>query len=173
MLPLLLSVPILAAGSDDYTALIVFILIVWILLAFFVGRLAASSGRDSVLWGLLSLATSPVLACIFLLVANTGQPVSTKRCPNCGQYIWIKAKECPFCHCAPHKTSDSMRCTNCGQFIWAQANECPYCHSNLQQQRLEAQATAPEEQQRVEQSVPNTQRVADKGGWKTVKMVKH
>lgn len=77
-------------------------LVIWIIFAFAVGFYAASRGRRRMLWALLALFVSPLIALIILAVL----PVSTeglilagkhKKCPECGDIVPADANICLFC----------------------------------------------------------------------------
>lgn len=89
---------------DDRGEVIVFIvaLVMWIIFAFAVGFYAARRGRRRMLWALLALFISPLIALIILAV----RPVSGeglilagkhKKCPECGDIVPAGANICLFC----------------------------------------------------------------------------
>lgn len=74
----------------------------WIGLSISVGMLAGKRGRGSGNWFVLSLLISPLLAGIFLLIADdlSRNDTSSKthaKCPACAELILREASKCKHC----------------------------------------------------------------------------
>jgi len=72
-------------------------IIFWIICSILVAVYASSKKRSGFGWFLLSVAISPIITFIILLVS--GAPSSTlKKCPKCAEEIKIEAQVCRFCN---------------------------------------------------------------------------
>ena len=83
------------------------IFFVWVALCVAVGMLAAKRGRSGWGWGLISVVISPLLGCIFLLIARdlspaSGMPHPTThvKCPDCAEFVLKDARKCKHCGAA-------------------------------------------------------------------------
>lgn len=68
-------------------------LIVYLILVVVVGVWAGRWNRSGLLWGLLALIISPVLAGLVLLIVGNNNP----RCPACRMPVDPLATICPYC----------------------------------------------------------------------------
>lgn len=68
-------------------------LIVYLVLVVVVGVWASRWNRSGLLWGLLALIISPVLAGLILLIVGNNNP----RCPACRKPVDPEATICPYC----------------------------------------------------------------------------
>lgn len=68
-------------------------LIVYLVLVVVVGVWAGRWNRSGLLWGLLALITSPVVAGLILLIVGNNNP----RCPACRMPVDPEATICPYC----------------------------------------------------------------------------
>lgn len=82
------------------------IVIVWLLLAFFVGFWARSRGRSGVGAFFVSLVLSPLIGAIVVALVKPNREVvetreiesgESKRCPKCAELIRADAVKCRFC----------------------------------------------------------------------------
>lgn len=80
----------------------------WIILSFVIGYIADKRGRSGIGWLALSLAISPVITLILLVLLPSHAPKTpatttvsanrkTKRCPLCAEDIMIEAMRCKHC----------------------------------------------------------------------------
>lgn len=82
----------------------------WIVLAVVVGMVASSNGRSFIGYTFLSLALSPILGLIILLISSVNKPahaqaarasgelpVADQRCKKCGLEFDPTATVCPYC----------------------------------------------------------------------------
>lgn len=80
------------------------IAIVWILLSLVVAVAAQSRGRTGLGWCLISLAISPLIGLLLILVlpsrANQPTPQTHVRCPDCKELVLKEARKCKHCGCA-------------------------------------------------------------------------
>lgn len=87
------------------------VLVGWLVLAVVVAFVAGSRGRSHFGWLLLSLALSPVIGLILVLVLpaqgdavvgrdESGQVITAKthvRCPDCRELVRADARKCKHC----------------------------------------------------------------------------
>ena len=86
--------------------ILIFAIVAWVGLSLGVSAIASQRERDHVLWFLISLVTSPVLA-ILMLIALPQQSlevgsiesgrVKRVKCDQCAELILPDAKRCRFC----------------------------------------------------------------------------
>jgi hypothetical protein len=75
----------------------------WLVLAVGVGLAAAALRRSGLLWGLLALVLSPLIAGVALLIAGRKRgldepsPWTHIRCPTCKEMIRMDATVCRYC----------------------------------------------------------------------------
>lgn len=70
-----------------------FVVIVWLVFAVLVGVWASSWERSGVGYFLGSLALSPFVAGIFLLLSGK----AGRKCPKCAEMVKMEAKKCKHC----------------------------------------------------------------------------
>ena len=80
----------------------------WLLCALLVGFAARSRGRSFVLWLLLAVVITPIMAALALAafadrsasrqrtVARQGRD-GLRLCPSCAEVVWAEARRCRFC----------------------------------------------------------------------------
>jgi hypothetical protein len=78
--------------------------ILWLALAIIVAILASKRGRSGILWFLISVVISPLIAGLLVLVlsnqslGNKQITVKThKKCPDCAEFVMRDAKVCKHC----------------------------------------------------------------------------
>jgi len=66
---------------------------IWILLAFAVGAFASHNQRSGILWFILAILISPIIAgTLVLAIGEAG-----KICPQCAETVKYEAKVCRYC----------------------------------------------------------------------------
>jgi hypothetical protein len=82
----------------------VYLVLVWLALAFTAGLYAARRGRNPVGWAFVSLIASPLVAyaALFSLVDRSRSsawidPDTHAQCPHCLSYVPAAAKKCRHC----------------------------------------------------------------------------
>lgn len=83
-------------SSIDFSGILVFIALLWIVQAIAVGAIANQRRRNPLAWALLAIVTSPFVAAILLVAA----PIDKRprvECLNCGEMVITDAKVCHFC----------------------------------------------------------------------------
>lgn len=80
------------------------IFLLWAALAIVVAVLASNRGRSGLLWFLIAVVISPLIAGLLVLVLSShalGQEkISTsthKKCPECAEFVMQDAKVCKHC----------------------------------------------------------------------------
>src|SRR5262252_2764103 len=68
-------------------------LLMWVVLSVVVGIVASSRQHNGFGWFALSLALSPLVALIILLIVGEGGPV----CPRCAEHVKQEALVCKHC----------------------------------------------------------------------------
>jgi hypothetical protein len=83
------------------------VLFVWLFFAVIVGVVAGQRGRTGFGWFLLANILSPLLAGVLLLVlrnnskaADTPDPQTHVRCPDCRELVRNDARKCKHCGAA-------------------------------------------------------------------------
>jgi hypothetical protein len=80
------------------------IAIVWFLLSLVVAVAAQARGRSGLAWCLVSIAVSPAIGLLLVLVlptkANQPTPETHVRCPDCKELVFKEARKCKHCGCA-------------------------------------------------------------------------
>jgi len=79
------------------------LIVLWLVFAVEVGLVAAGLRRSGLLWGLLALVISPLLAGVALLIAGRKRAIDEPspwthiRCPSCKELIRMDASVCRYC----------------------------------------------------------------------------
>ncbi|HVI49949.1 MAG TPA: zinc ribbon domain-containing protein [Candidatus Sulfotelmatobacter sp.] len=109
-----------------------FLVILWFGVSVIIAIAASARGRNPLIWFLLPLIITPLLAALLLLVVGGGSN-STQPCPRCRETIKIGAKVCRFCgHELPDHQNDApfpdtRLCLNCGYQVRRKDSRCPRC----------------------------------------------
>ena len=124
----------------DY-AMLLFLPLSWILLAFWVFADAKKRGHEHpALWGILTMIGSVITLIIYHMVRpkmrvdKEGKKQPKGLCPLCGAVIKDDYIACPGC-------GVPIRCTcpSCGHALENDWNFCPYCSRQLTQPVLEGE----------------------------------
>lgn len=95
-----------AAFGAGVAVLVIFVIIIWliiaILIAIWVYRDAEKRGESGALWLIIVILTSIIGLIIWLIVrppiGGKKSASSDRRCPNCGRIIPMDARVCPYCN---------------------------------------------------------------------------
>ena len=83
------------------------LVLIWLVLAIFVGLIASNIGRNGVWWFLIACVVSPLLGLIALLIVGKraipppplppARHEATKTCPRCAEHVKFHAEVCRYC----------------------------------------------------------------------------
>ena len=79
------------------TVLVLVLVAVWVVSAFFSGRIAARKGRGARRWVILGLVLGPLVFLVHACYPARYRP-ETVVCPQCGKPLGVRAVACHYCH---------------------------------------------------------------------------